>query len=469
MAILNDRKITDSAMSAASWAKSSLALKLFTIGILILILMIPSFMLEKTLSERMSLYQTAKSDVAKMWGCSQVVSGPILVIPYMSGNEYDARGTLVSINTKKYAYFLPDNLKINGEILPEIRKRGIYNMILYKSQIELSGTFETPDIEALGIPMDKVLLDQAYLSIGITDMQGISEMINVSWDNDVHKVEPGIGIGLDNMISSGVHVPLGKNSDGINSKEHAFKTLIHLKGSESIQFLPLGKETDVGVVSNWSNPSFSGKYLPSEREVRDSGFNARWKILQLNRNYPQKWTGGTYELNQSAFGVDLIMPVDEYLKISRTNKYSLLFVVLTFCAFFFIEVMSRRRLHAIQYLLIGFAICLFYYLLLSLSECIGFGYAYLIAGFAITALISGYSQAVFVNLRLSGIIAAVLGGLYSFLYVTLQQQDYALLMGSIGLFVILAVTMFLTSKIDWYAIGKSSTSGDSCETGNKNI
>jgi inner membrane protein len=454
MATFKDGKVTATAMIAA---KSSLTIKLGTIGVLILILMIPSTMLEKTLRERKSLYETAKSDVSRMWGSSQIVSGPILVIPYMSGNEYDARGTLVSINTKKYAYFLPDNLKINGEILPEIRKRGIYDMVLYKSQIELSGTFEAPDIEALGIPIDKVLFDQAYLSIGITDMQGISEMINVSWDNSVHTVEPGIGIGLDNMISSGVHVPLGKISESLNSEEHTFKTLIQLKGSESIQFLPLGKETDVGIVSNWNNPSFNGKYLPSEREVRDSGFNAHWKILQLNRNYPQKWTGGTYELNQSAFGVDLIMPVDEYLKISRTNKYSLLFVALTFCAFFFIEIMSRKRLHAIQYLLIGFAICLFYYLLLSLSECIGFGYAYLIAGFAITALISGYSQAVFLNIRLSGIIGAVLGGLYLFLYVTLQQQDYALLMGSIGLFVILAVTMFLTSKIDWYTIGKSNT------------
>ncbi|HMA63777.1 MAG: cell envelope integrity protein CreD [Fibrobacterota bacterium] len=466
MATFNDGKGTVTAMTAA---KSSLTIKLGTIGLLILILMIPSVMLEKTLKERKSLYEAAKSDVSRMWGGSQVIAGPVLVIPYMSGNEYDSRGTLVSINTKKYAYFLPDNLKINGEVLPEIRKRGIYNMVLYKSQIELSGDFEAPDIEALGIPIDKVLLNQAYLSIGITDMQGISEMITVSWDNNLHKVEPGIGIGLNNMISSGVHIPLGKNSDAINSNKHTFKTQIQLKGSECLQFLPLGKETDVGIVSNWNNPSFNGKYLPSEREVRDSGFNAQWKILQLNRNYPQKWTGGTYELNQSAFGVDLIMPVDEYLKISRTNKYSLLFVALTFCAFFFIEVMSRRRLHAIQYLLIGFAICLFYYLLLSLAECIGFGYAYLIAGFAITALITGYSQAVFVNVRLSGIIAAVLGGLYSFLYVTLQQQDYALLMGSIGLFVILAVTMFLTSKIDWYAIGKNCVPENANRSDDKNL
>jgi inner membrane protein len=243
--------------------------------------------------------------------------------------------------------------------------------------------------------------------------------------------------------------------------------------------LPFGKTTKVTIESPWGTPSFVGASLPDERQVTDKGFKAVWNELHLNRNYPQQGTGRfigiasnsveNYDQNravvsspdgvgstkttgelESSFGVKLLLPVDEYQKTMRSTKYNLMFIVITFIAFFFVEILNRKRLHPIQYLLVGFAICLFYVLLLAISEHLSFNWAYLIGCVTILTLIIFYTQSVFKNTRITLIFNGILALLYGFFYSLLQLEDYSLLLGSVGLLVILAVVMYLTRNIDWY-------------------
>ncbi|MGE5893922.1 MAG: inner membrane CreD family protein, partial [bacterium] len=191
---------------------------------------------------------------------------------------------------------------------------------------------------------------------------------------------------------------------------------------------------------------------PITREVRKDGFTANWKILHLNRNYPQFWEGGQYRVASSAFGLQLILTADIYQKATRLAKYAIMFLVFTFAAFFFSEIINRQRVHPIQYILIGIAILLFYTLVLSLSEHMHFNYSYILSAVAVTLMISGYSKAIVSNSRFALTILGILAILYSYLFIVLQLEDYALIMGSIGLFIILAVVMYITRKINWYAI-----------------
>ena len=214
------------------------------------------------------------------------------------------------------------------------------------------------------------------------------------------------------------------------------------------------------ISSSWKDPSFIGTFIPDEHEITDDGFTAKWKILHLNRNYPQQWMGGQYKINASTFGVDLLLPVDEYQKTMRTTKYAIMFISLTFLSFFMIELLNKKVLHPIQYLLIGFALLLFYTLLLSLTEHILFKYAYILAAIANVGLITAYTRGVLKHYLQTVLIFAILTILYGYLYVVLQLQDFALLMGSIGLFVILAVVMYLTRKIDWFMILKGDKTED---------
>jgi inner membrane protein len=218
----------------------------------------------------------------------------------------------------------------------------------------------------------------------------------------------------------------------------------------------------VRLESPWDTPSFSGSFLPREREVRKDGFSASWRVLHLNRNYSQSWKGSKYKVEPSAFGVRFLLAVDEYQKSTRAAKYAVMFIGITFLMYFMMEVLGTRAIHPIQYLLVGLALLVFYTLLLAISEHIPFGYAYLIASAAIIGQITLYSRSVLGRLSLMGIVAGVLVILYGFLYIVLQLEDYALLLGSVGIFAILALVMYLTRKVDWYNVLKEhERAGDS--------
>jgi len=284
----------------------------------------------------------------------------------------------------------------------------------------------------------------------LTDLKGIKNAVFMDWGGQKLQAQPGIKVA--SIAASGfTFLPLLE----LSKNKYDFSMDINMNGSGEFSIVPVGKETSLTVKSSWASPSFIGNYLPEKREVTKAGFSADWKIQQLNRNFPQSWTDGIYKLDNFKFGVKLLLPVDEYQKITRSVKYALMFISLTFLAFFLAEMFSGRAIHPIQYVLIGLAMTLFYVVLLSLSEHIPFNLSYAIASIATILLVAGYARGVLKLLKAAVLIGSVLTALYLFLFVTLQLEDYALLLGSIGLFVILAIVMYLTRGIDWFAIGKN--------------
>ena len=446
-----------------NWAKNSITLKLISIGILILILLIPSSMLTSLITERKSLMNNAVNEVSSKWGSSQTIGGPVITIPYKFLTK-DEHGN--SITKIEYAHFLPENLQITGNIKPEKRSRGIYIVVLYNSQLHIKGNFSKPDFESLSILKEDLLPDEAFISIGITDMKGIKENIDVKLNDSVFSMNPGIA--SNEIFESGISHPVKINLQ----KNLNFEFNLNLNGSSNIYFLPFGKETKVDISSTWNNPSFEGEFLPDQHNINARGFTAKWKVLHLNRNYPQQGIGSFVKAtnhteepmvddyndnyrnktdNAAGFGIRFILPVDEYHKTMRSTKYNTMFILITFITFFFIEILNKKRLHPIQYLLVGFAICLFYVLLLSFSESIKFDLAYLLGCLIILALVTFYAKNILKSNYLTMLVTAILAILYGFFYSLLQLQDYALLLGSLGLLLILAIIMYLTRNIDWYS------------------
>lgn len=424
-----------------SWARNSISLKLFAIGFLILLLLIPSSMIDSLISERMSLRDEATEEVSAKWGGRQTLGGPVLTIPYYTYvvNEKGQRETQLA-----YAHFLPDRLNIDGRLIPEKRYRGIYVVVLYNTKMKVSGSFDALNFDALPVAKESLRLEDAFLNFQVTDMKGIRENITITVAGKQHNFEPGVS--TSDIFSSGISIPFPLSGNTVGD----FSFALDLNGSSEINFLPFGKETTVSLQSAWGDPSFDGSFLPYDRTVNEQGFTAKWRVLQLNRNYPQQGLGG-YITEPSSFGVKLKLPVDEYQKTTRSAKYCIMFIILTFLTFFFVEVLNKKRIHSIQYLLVGFAITLFYILLLSMSEHINFNMSYWIAAGIILLLVTLYAKAIFGSNLLTGLTFSILAILYTFFYSLLQLQDYALLMGSFGLLFILAVIMYLTRKIDWYA------------------
>ena len=450
------------------WIRTSTMLKLAVIGFLVLVLLIPTGMLQSLINERESTRNMAIAEVSSKWGNEQTIGGPVLSVPYIDTFK-DEKGRVQTQTL--YAHFLPDDLQFDGTVQPEKRNRGIFVVMLYNTRLTVRARFKKPSVASLGLTDGQMQWDKAFLSLGISDMKGIRNAVTFRVNNQAIEAQPGI-LGSD-ILTSGVNVPITINADS-----YTVESIINLNGSTQLSFLPYGKETRVRLQSPWPTPSFIGSFLPDQRRVTPNGFEASWKVLQFNRNFPQQGIGNflsyssssdeglnvqtergdyraspqpTYRsIEQPMFGVKLLLPVDEYQKTMRSAKYGIMFVILTFVAFFFIEILDRRRIHPIQYLLVGFAICLFYLLLLSISEHISFDSAYLIGSAIILTLITFYVRYVFQNLRLTILFSAVLALLYGFFYSLLQLEDYSLLLGSFGLLLILGIIMYLTRNVNWY-------------------
>lgn len=418
--------------------------KVAAIAFLALILLIPVVMIDELVKERKTRQFEALAEVSAKWGFEQQVIGPILAVPFYT---FDLNKDKERINVeRKLVYFLPEQLDISGTIDPEIRYRGLFKIPVYHSSLRLDGQFSAPDM-GINDPNTEIDWSGATITLGISDMRGITEPINFRWNNEIMNCEPGVSI--ENIVKSGITVsnPLDYEN---KTESYLFSINISLNGSKAISFVPLGKVTTTIINSSWKDPSFNGAFLPTTRDISGQGFSATWKVLELNRNYPQRWTGKNVDLLNSAYGVELILPGDSYQLTERSIKYAILFITLTFMSFFFIEIIHRQRVHPIQYILVGFGLALFYLLLLSLSEHIGFKLSYLIASIAIVSMITGYSGTIFKNHKLIALMATILFVLYGFLFILLQMQDLTLLIGSAGLFIILSTVMYLSRKIDWY-------------------
>lgn len=462
-------------------ARNSVILRLILIGVLSLLLLIPTGMIKSIVGEREARSQEAINEVSSKWSNEQTVAGPILTIPYKKYLKDKDNPTKV-VETISYAHFLPERLDISGNIEPKMLNRGMYDVVVYNSKLDLSGGFKAPDWGKLNINPADAYLDQATVSLNIPDMRGIKEKIAFAWNDATINLEPGVQGDISSYLDLTVPIQynepnqfgevrpikemmLGATPSGgsgvsakvpvSNSGTYDFKLVLDLNGSQQLNFLPLGSETNVEIQSSWGNPSFDGTFLPDERAVSDNGFTAKWKVLQFNRNYPQSFSElSNSNLVGSAFGVKLMVPVDQYQKTSRAVKYAILLIALTFLIFFFVEIFNRTRIHPFQYILVGLALVLFFTLLLSISEHLGFNYAYLISAASILLMTTLYTKTVFKNTRATVILSLILVAIYTFIYTILQLQDYALLIGSIGLFFILAAVMFISRKINWYEVGE---------------
>lgn len=432
-----------------NWIKNSITLKLISITILILLLLIPSSMIKSIIEEREMLNNDAIEEVSAKWAENQLLTGPILTIPL----EYESVLKDEKSKIIHYLHILPEDLTINGTLDPESLRRGIYEVVVYKSNLKVDGQFLiNPKIDENNLI--QIRWEDAFLTLGITDLRGIENDIILKWNDQKIKAQPGTRI--NNFIQSGVTFELPNLGDSLD-KTIDFAFELKLQGSQNMTFVPVGNTTTVQLQSPWTAPSFNGNFLPRNREITETGFVCDWKVLQLNRNFPQSWTGNKYrdDMDQSAFGVDLLLPLDDYQKSMRSAKYAIMTIALTFLIFFLVEILNGRKIHPFQYTLVGLALCLFYVLLISISEHTNFNFAYGVSTVATVSMITMYSMSIFKSKSLTTLLVGTLFGIYSFLFVTLQLADYALLMGSIGLMLILAATMYFTRNINWYKLNTS--------------
>jgi len=428
---------------------NSLGLKLVLIAILSLLLLIPAFMIMNLIREREQRSNETINEVTSLWGNEQTLTAPVLTLQVVT---LPKAGENATGNTTRYVHFLPENLKITGNAIPEVRHRGIYRVVTYRSKLHVTGNFMPPDLEALNISKEDISGIDAWIEIGIPDMRGINQNIQVQWGDSLSPVIPGT-ISRE-IVPSGVHARVKINF----TAPVAFSFTVDLNGSSGLNFIPLGKETNVDLVSSWTAPRFKGAFIPDNQKVDDKGFTAHWNILQLNRNYPQQWIDNQYKVDESSFGVDLITQVDTYQKSMRSAKYAILFIVLTFLVFFFAEIMTSVRIHIFNYLLVGIALCIFYSLLTALAEYIPFTIAYLIASLVIIGMITVFANSLYAKKQVTLSVTMTLVALYIYLFVILQLANYSLIIGNIGLVFILGLVMYFSRKIDWYSPVKSHSS-----------
>jgi inner membrane protein len=420
-----------------------ITLKVLIIGMIAIALLVPKFMILDLIGQRQNTTEQSSKEVMQSWSLAQTVRGPVLSIPY-SERIIDNNGK--EMNEEKELYLLPKTLKIGGEISPEKRKRSIYKTVVYESDIKISGHFDISELNVLKIPQENILWEKAKILVAVHDLRGINNRVEFFWNDSVYAFSPG----MENKLagSNGISLPMTQISPQ-DFPAH-FQFTLNLKGSEMLNFAPLGETTEVNLQSAWNDTGFTGSFLPAEHTINQDGFTASWKVLDFNRNFPQQWKNDEYRVTDADFGVKLLTVADHYQKSSRAAKYGILVILFVFLSFFLNEIITKQKVHPFQYILVGFAVLVFYLLLLSISEQLGFNLAYLISAVSVLIMILLYSRTFLKTWLHAFIQTLILTFSFGFIFVLMQLETYALLVGSIGLFAVLALTMFITRKINWY-------------------
>jgi inner membrane protein len=444
-----------------NWFGGSILIKLGLIGFLTILLLIPSSLIQDLIAERQNRQEEVIREISDKWSGSQLVQGPVLVLPYKTTvitedpntNKSSSREIMTNI------YILPETLNISSKANPEMLHRGIFDAVVYNSKIKVNGKFSALELIKSNIDPAMIQWDKAKVAIGLSDLKGLKNNPHIRLGNENYEVEPDL---TSLKLFSNNLVILPNLSSGKNTAI-SFSFDLDLRGSEKLSFLHLGKNTSVKIEGEWNNPSFTGRYLPDERSVSGKTFSATWKMPYYNRPYPQQWIEENTILDKpdtllkeknnsdsrAVFGVDFLLPVDQYQKTTRAAKYAILVILLSFLSLFFTELLNKRNVHFLQYVLIGAAMTIYYTLLLALSEQIGFNMAYILASAATIGLIGTFIWSLLKNYKAAILFAGILSMFYGFIFVILQLQDMALLVGSVGLFVIIATLMYLSQKISW--------------------
>ncbi|MDR7090969.1 MULTISPECIES: cell envelope integrity protein CreD [Cellvibrio] len=443
--------------------KRPLLFKFLAIGLLMLLLLIPIGMIGNSIDERRAYSEQVIRDIANSSSHSQTLVGPVLVVPYTkiertwTVNEKSER-VVEERTVSGKLQFLPDLFRVNGDITTELRKLGIYAARLYHADTRVDGHFMVPADYGIKNNFSDYTFLKPYVAVGISDIRGIKNSLKLQLNNQSYEFEPGSEL---KILGDGVHAAFPLDVLQVaneQSQKLGFTFNLLLDGTEQLHFSPIGKETHVELHSDWPHPRFIGNFLPVERSVAETGFTARWQTSYFSTNFSEYFytcvrSNECDQYQQRQFGVSLIDPVNQYVKSDRAIKYALLFIALTFASFFLFEVLKRLQVHPVQYGLVGMALAFFYLLLLSLAEHIGFASAYALSSIACVMLIGFYVSHVLQSIWRGIGFTTGLSFLYALLYGLLSAEDYALLMGSLLLFVLLGVFMMLTRKVDWYSLG----------------
>ena len=429
----------------------SLSFRTLLVGALILAMLIPLFMVDNIVKERNRYYHSVLDDIAQGWGGMQTIIGPVLVVPYVehitsvdtvTDNSGLSKTITRDVFNDKTMILLPEDLNIETELLEKHRKRGIYDSLLYTADMNISGHFNLSALPNEGRKYN-IRWKKAWLAVGLSDTKAINSTMPLRWEDSSAKFEPGTR--LPKLFSQGFHASMKDIKKG--GERPAFKIKLSFNGSTGLRFAPLGETTIAKIKSGWPHPSFQGEILPATKTISKKGFEAEWRIPYLARNYPQAWLQGDekYNLNSVTTGVNLFTSVSLYSKISRAAKYGMLFISLTFITFLIFEITVGKRLHVIQYIVIGVALSLFYLILVSLSEHIKFFMAYIDASVVTVGIISLYTWAAMKSFSRGFIIFLLLSGLYTVLYFILQMEDYALLAGA-GVMLFIVIVLMITTR-----------------------
>lgn len=454
--------------------------KLAVMFFIVLLLLIPLSWVDDLIQERKQRHERVGDEIAMKWGGQQVVNGPVIAIPVEERQPRTVVGEdgirqLVPDMRKEWIMLLPSDVEVTGTVLPETLKRGIYDAVVYQSDLKITGRFDGLDTAKLLLENSTVKWSEAKLVFGVSDLKGLTSSPVLTWEAKQVPLASGeyaLNLFEQNLVAD---IPLG----GPEGTNNTFDVQVELRGSKSLNFLPLASQTHIQLGGKWADPSFNGAFLPTERTVSESDFDARWEIPGFSRKQPQQWRGepsllytfsGESLTDESAAGrsdavpperastlstdgdmvqVNFLPEVNHYQKTTRVTKYGILVVILTFASLFFTEIIKKRRIHVVQYVLIGGAMVLFYSLLLAMSEHIGFGWAYALAAVATIVLIALFVKAITRQPQTAVALGAMLSLCYGFIYSLLLLRDYALLVGTIGVFVMLAALMYFAARIHW--------------------
>jgi inner membrane protein len=411
-------------------------------GVLILVMLIPTLFINNLIKERKQRQEQVVKEVTSKWSDQQTIFTPFLVIPKIE-HKTDENGKPITIRT--HLTVLSSNAYIKSIIHPEIRPRSIYKVLLYHSNNDIKGSFQPEWPESL----DTNALDfnETRLCFGLSDYRGIEQEISVQLNGSNYILKPGLPANALNIQGLSVRIPMTKE---VLEKGLAFSVNAKIKGSEAVYFQPMSMNSTIQMSSSWPNPSFDGNILPSKREISKDGFVSEWNFNSANQPF-----GNVIETSQTSLkglqcGVSMVQPADQYNKTERSVKYALLFIGFTFAIFFIVEILQKNPLHPVQYVLVGIGLVIFYTLLLAISEYIAFDYAYLVAALGTTTLIGTYAGAHFKSVGSGFLFGGMLAALYGFTFVLIRLEDTALIVGSVGLFIILAIVMYLSRKVKWY-------------------
>jgi inner membrane protein len=431
------------------------------ISFLVLASLIPLQSIRGLVLERQATGRQVAADIAESWGGEQRIAGPILVLPVSPGGAVIDESVASGFQTARdraarYLIVLPKTLTVDGTMMPRIRRRGIYEAPLYSMTMTMAGGFTLPDFAALGVDEARdVLWQDARVVLFASDLGGFVDAPNFEWNGQTRTMRAGDA--EQSIAVASVPTP----RPGEFSWPAPFALDFTINGSGSFGLIPIAEQTSMILDSPWEHPGFLGAYLPTESQIDEDGFRASWDLLHFARGMAGASLSVTAVPNwlreravNDAVLTRLVTPVDHYLMSERSVKYGLLFVILVSCVLFVFEILSDARIHPVQYAMVAAALCLFFLMLLSLSEVIGFAGGYLIAAALTVGLLAVYVGAIARSAKRGGVLGGLLGLVYGYMFVTLVSEDHALLLGSVLLFVALGTAMLATRQLDWYALGE---------------